>query len=184
MKEQRLLWAAVATTGLDPAEHPILEIYMRVTDMEARETFGVYYGILGNLGGIEGRCDKAVLEMHARSGLWLDMCKSALTPRQLGLEIEDALKELKGCEVYVAGYAPAFARAFIHEQTNHASEDYLHFQSVDVTSIEKFLNIAQGGEIYKRPYSARVKAKVDAAVEQYQFYLRMMSMLTTNYVDF
>lgn len=178
--EQRLLWAAVATTGLDPAEHTILEVYLRVTDMEAKDTMGVYYGVLKNVPLIEERCDVAVREMHTRSGLFKDMRNAELTPNALGNEIIACLSELGNAEVYVAGYAPAFARAFICEQTNHASDDYLHFQNIDVTSIEKFLRIGMGGEIYKRPYSARVKAKVDAAVSQYQFYLQMMGQLVAD----
>jgi oligoribonuclease (3'-5' exoribonuclease) len=167
----------VATTGLDPGKDALLEVYLRVTDMRAEETEGVYYGVLGHLVNIEDRCDANVQRWHTQSGLFDDMKKAKLAPFEMGNEIMACLRELKGCEVYVAGYAPAFCRQFIRERTNHDSDDFLHFQNIDVTSLEKFFAVAQHGEIYKRPYSARVKAKVDAAVEQYRFYLKMMGTL-------
>jgi oligoribonuclease (3'-5' exoribonuclease) len=175
-KPELLLWAHVATTGLDPDEDQILEVYMRLTDMHAEKTLGVYYECV-QCRGPWMLTDEKVVRIHTHSGLLADCEKSRVSEYHISREVRGCLRDYPNHTIYLAGYAPAFTRQFL-DKLSPPPVASLHFQNMDVTSIEKFLHASQGAEIYRRPEAVRVKAKVDAAVDQYRYYLDMMEALS------
>ena len=186
MKRQHLLWSAIDTTGLDPAQDAILEMYLRVTDMQGHERLSVFpsereqcyhSGLPANLPPLARlRLNQPeILRRHTRSGLMDDWQNPHKQFIDLDAEVDDCLAQLDG-EVWLAGYAPRFTYEFMRQHTPRAHAR-LHFQQMDLTSCEHFMNAGFDMSMYDRPFASRVRARVDAAVEQYRFYMALMGQL-------
>ena len=135
-KYDRLVWIDLEMTGLDPERHVIVEVAAVITD-----------GNLNILGkGIDlvvhateeelSQMDSFVTEMHANSGLDMEIRQSTTTIR----EAEDAVLALinEHCEhpAPLAGNSIATDRTFIRAYMPRLDEA-LHYRMIDVSTIKE-----------------------------------------------
>jgi oligoribonuclease len=133
-----LAWIDLEMTGLDPARHTIVEIAALITDDDL--------AIVGEGPDLVvhpspeqlAEMDDVVRTMHTRSGLLSDMEASTLTLADAGAETLAFLQKHihQPGTVPLAGNSIGTDRRFLAAQLPDI-EDYLHYRSVDVSTIKE-----------------------------------------------
>src|SRR6185295_11014390 len=133
----RLVWLDLEMTGLDVARHVIVELAVLVTDASLEPVDGGIDVVVHQPPGALAQMDDFVREMHTRSGLLAAIEASDVSLEQAGAQ---AIEYLRG---HVApGVAPLCGnsigvdRRFLHSQLA-ALDEYLHYRSVDVSSLKE-----------------------------------------------
>jgi oligoribonuclease len=133
-----LAWIDLEMTGLDPSRHTIVEIAALITDDDLAIVGEgpdlVVHPSLEQLAGM----DEVVRAMHTRSGLLADMEASTLTLADAGAETLAFLRNHihQPGTVPLAGNSIGTDRRFLAAQLPDI-EDYLHYRSVDVSTIKE-----------------------------------------------
>ncbi|HVA10083.1 MAG TPA: oligoribonuclease [Acidimicrobiales bacterium] len=133
-----LAWIDLEMTGLDPARHTIVEIAVLVTDDDLNITAEgpelVVHATPQQLAGM----DDFVTAMHTRSGLLPDVIASKLTLPEAGAKTMEFLRQHipEAHTVPLAGNSIGTDRRFLAAQLPEV-EDYLHYRSVDVSTIKE-----------------------------------------------
>ena len=133
-----LAWIDLEMTGLDPARHTIVEIACLVTDddlqLVAEGPDLVVHASPEQVAGM----DDFVRAMHTRSGLLADMEASTLSLADAGAQTLAFLKAHipEARKVPLAGNSIGTDRRFLAAQLPEI-EDYLHYRSVDVSTIKE-----------------------------------------------
>jgi len=133
-----LAWIDLEMTGLDPARHTIVEIACLVTDDDLRLVAeGPDLVVHASPEQVAGM-DDFVRAMHTRSGLLADMEASTLTLADAGAQTLAFLKAHipESRKVPLAGNSIGTDRRFLAAQLPEI-EDYLHYRSVDVSTIKE-----------------------------------------------
>lgn len=138
MVNDLLAWMDLEMTGLDPAQHVIVEIATLLTDNDLKVVAEgpelVIHATADQLAGM----DKVVVDMHTKSGL-LDQIKAAET------SLEDAtaqtlafLKEhiADPGSVPLCGNSIGMDRRFLAVHMPEV-EQFLHYRSIDVTTLKE-----------------------------------------------
>ncbi|HEY1651960.1 MAG TPA: oligoribonuclease [Acidimicrobiales bacterium] len=133
-----LAWIDLEMTGLDPARHTIVEIGSLITDDDltivAEGPDLVVHASPEEL----AEMDEVVRNMHTRSGLLTAIEASTLTLPEAGAQTLDFLKQHihRPRTVPLAGNSIGTDRRFLATQLPEI-EDYLHYRSVDVSTIKE-----------------------------------------------
>jgi oligoribonuclease len=133
-----LAWIDLEMTGLDPARHTIVEIGCLVTDDDLAIVAEAPDLVVHATAAQLGEMDEFVTAMHTRSGLLPEISASTLTLEQAGVLTLDFLKLHlpEAPKVPLAGNSIGTDRRFLALQLP-AVEDYLHYRSVDVSTIKE-----------------------------------------------
>jgi oligoribonuclease len=133
-----LAWIDLEMTGLDPSRHTILEIAVLVTDDDLAIVDEGPDLIVQATEAQLGEMDDTVRAMHTRSGLLAEVEASTLTLGQAGAEALLFLKKhiSEPATVPLAGNSIGTDRRFLATQLP-AVEDFLHYRSVDVSTIKE-----------------------------------------------
>jgi oligoribonuclease len=133
-----LAWIDLEMTGLDPTRHTIVEVACLITDDDLTIVEEgpdlVVHASPEELAGM----DDVVRNMHTRSGLLADIEASTLTVAEAGDQTLTFLKEHIGQPrtVPLAGNSIGTDRRFLAAFMPEV-EDYLHYRSVDVSTIKE-----------------------------------------------
>lgn len=124
-------------TGLEPAKHVIVEIATLITDDElnivAEGPELVIHATDDQLAGME----PVVVDMHTKSGLLEQIKSSTITLEDAGAQTLAFLKEhLKEGAVPLCGNSIGMDRRFLDAYLPEI-ENYLHYRSVDVSTIKE-----------------------------------------------
>jgi oligoribonuclease len=133
-----LAWIDLEMTGLDPERHVIVEIATLITDDDLNLIAeGPDLVIHATEDQLE-RMDSIVVEMHTRSGLLEEIKTSTVTLEAAGEQTLSFLKEHipKGNTVPLCGNSIGTDRRFLAKWLPEI-EGFLHYRSVDVTSIKE-----------------------------------------------
>jgi oligoribonuclease len=133
-----LAWIDLEMTGLDPTRHTIVEIATLVTDDDlALIEEGPDLVVHASPEEI-AQMDDVVRNMHTRSGLLADMEASTLTLAEAGDQTLTFLKKHihQARTVPLAGNSIGTDRRFLATFLP-GIEDYLHYRSVDVSTIKE-----------------------------------------------
>lgn len=133
-----LAWIDLEMTGLDPARHTIVEIACLVTDDDlALVEEGPDLVVHATPEDVAGM-DDFVRTMHTRSGLLAEMESSTLSLADAGAQtlafLKQHIKEPR--TVPLAGNSIGTDRRFLATQLPEI-EDYLHYRSVDVSTVKE-----------------------------------------------
>ena len=169
-----LAWMDLEMTGLDPAQHVIVEFATLITDDDlnilAEGPDVVVHATEAELALME----QVVLDMHTKSGL-LDSIRSSEVSLAEG--IEQTLAFLKehiptARTVPLCGNSIGMDRRFL---AVHATEieEYLHYRSVDVSTIKELArrwnpNALDGGP--KKDTSHRAMDDIKESLKELQHY--------------
>jgi len=133
-----LAWIDLEMTGLDPEQHIIVEIATLITD-DALNLIaeGPNLVISATEEELE-KMDTVVVEMHTKSGLLNEIKASEITLEEAGTQTLSFLKEHipKGGTVPLCGNSIGTDRRFLAKWLPEI-ENFLHYRSVDVTSIKE-----------------------------------------------
>jgi oligoribonuclease len=133
-----LAWIDLEMTGLDPARHTIVEIATLVTDDDLTIIEEGPDLVVHASPEDLGQMDDVVRNMHTQSGLLVDIEASSLTLAEAGDQTLAFLKKHIGQPrtVPLAGNSIGTDRRFLATFLP-AIEDYLHYRSVDVSTIKE-----------------------------------------------
>jgi oligoribonuclease len=144
-----LAWIDLEMTGLDPARHTIVEIACLITDDDLTVLEEGPDLVVHASPEQVADMDDYVRTMHTRSGLVADMEASSLTLAEAGTETLAFLQKRihEAHTVPLAGNSIGTDRRFLAAQLPEI-EDYLHYRSVDVSTIKE-LSRRWLPEVYK-----------------------------------
>ena len=133
-----LAWIDLEMTGLDPTRHKIVEIASLITDDDLTIIEeGPDLVVHASSEELDGM-DDVVRNMHTRSGLVGEIEASTLTVAEAGEQTLTFLKKhiLQPRTVPLAGNSIGTDRRFLAVMMPEV-EDYLHYRSVDVSTIKE-----------------------------------------------
>jgi oligoribonuclease len=169
-----LVWLDLEMTGLDVERHVIVEIAAIVTDSDLKPLDdGIDIVIHQDAAALE-RMDDFVRKMHTKSGLLPEIAAS-----EVSLEVAQA-RTLE----YVRGYVPTPGtaplcgnsigtdRRFL-DRYMHELDTYLHYRSIDVSSLKELCRRWYPETYSKRPGKAEQHRALDdvrESIAELQFY--------------
>lgn len=174
-------------TGLDPARHVIVEIATIITDDQlnivAEGPDLVVHATEDQLAGME----QVVIDMHTRSGLLDQIRASTTTLQQAGQAtlqfIQQHVPDAR--TVPLCGNSIGMDRRFLDAYLPEI-EQYLHYRSIDVSSIKELAKRWYPKLSSARPHkvgSHRALDDIRASVEELQYYRANLFMNDSTSVD-
>ncbi|MGH9096067.1 MAG: oligoribonuclease [Acidimicrobiales bacterium] len=135
-----LVWMDLEMTGLDLERHVIVEIATLVTDDQLQLVAEGPDLVIATPAEALGRMDAFVREMHTKSGLLAEMAASTITLEEAGATTLDFIRTHvpKPRIVPLAGNSIGTDRRFLAAFLPEI-ENYLHYRSVDVSTIKELV---------------------------------------------
>lgn len=183
--EDRLVWIDLETTGLNPQEELIVEVGFLITDLNLTQLRGFNQLIwseehdnrLAELRTSRDKDDQFVVDMHDKSGLWMD---AAAKGNPIEDVIDHAVAWLRGVGVStedpMCGSSVHFDRSFLEE---HMVEvfDLFSYRNIDVSSVKELCKrynpqiYSQLDSAYPNPLKRhRVIPDIQDTVAEFQYY--------------
>lgn len=133
-----LVWMDLEMTGLDPQRHVIVEVATLVTDNDLNVIAEGPDLVLSASAAQLSEMDDYVTSMHRRSGLLGEIALSSITLEQAGAETLAFIKQHspEARSVPLCGNSIGTDRRFLARYLPEI-EEYLHYRSVDVSSIKE-----------------------------------------------
>lgn len=135
-----LAWMDLEMTGLDPAQHVIVEIATLLTDDELNVVATGPELVIATAPDALANMDEVVREMHTKSGLLDQIAASSITHDQAAAATLEFLKaniEAPGT-VPLCGNSIGMDRRFLATHMPEI-ENFLHYRSIDVSSIKELV---------------------------------------------
>jgi len=132
-----LAWMDLEMTGLDPARHVIVEIATLVTDDDLNIVAEGPDLVVHATDEQLALMDEVVLSMHSRSGLLEAVKASTITLEEAGARTLEFLKaQVPARQVPLCGNSIGTDRRFLAVFLPEV-EAYLHYRSVDVSTVKE-----------------------------------------------
>jgi oligoribonuclease len=172
--DDQLVWLDLEMTGLDVERHTIVEIACIVTDSQLNLLDDGIDIVIHQDADVMSRMDAFVRKMHTKSGLLPEISTSTV---QLESAQTRTLEYLKG-HVPTAGTAPLCGnsigtdRRFL-DRYMHDLDTYLHYRSVDVSSLKELCRRWYPAIYSKRPDKSEQHRALDdikESIEELRFY--------------
>jgi len=169
-----LAWMDLEMTGLDPGRHVIVEIATLLTDddldLVAEGPDLVVHATPEQLAEMA----PVVVEMHTRSGLLPAIAASTVTLEQAGEATLAFLREhiAEPRSVPLCGNSIGTDRRFLAAYLPEI-EEYLHYRSVDVSTVKELLkrwNPALRGKAPRKAEGHRALDDIRESVEELRYY--------------
>jgi oligoribonuclease len=175
--DERLVWIDLEMTGLDVDQHVIVEIACIVTDSEL-ETLddGIDVVIRPEPGALE-RMDAFVRNMHTKSGLLPEIEASSVDLAAAGTQALDYVRShVPERTAPVCGNSIGVDRRFLDHYLPELDQ-YLHYRSVDVSSIKELCRRWYPAIYKKRPSKNETHRALDdirESIEELRYYRQAM----------
>lgn len=184
-----LAWMDLEMTGLDPAKHVIVEIATLITDDDlnivAEGPDLVVHATEEELAGM----DQIVVDMHTSSGLLEQIRSSTLSLEEAGAQTLAFLQEhLEESSVPLCGNSIGMDRRFLAQYLPEI-EDFLHYRSVDVSTIKELSRRWYPNQLSRAPQKAVAHRALDDITESinelrhYREHVFVASPKSTNKAD-
>ncbi len=135
-----LVWMDLEMTGLDPSRHVIVEIATLVTDDELNIVAEGPDLVVHQDDAALAEMDPVVVEMHTRSGLLEQIRNSTMSLADAGKQtlgfIQSHVTEAR--RVPLCGNSIGMDRRFLAAYLPEI-EEYLHYRSVDVSTVKELV---------------------------------------------
>lgn len=169
MSEEIIAWIDVETTGLDAQHDLLLEVAVIITDMSLNILHeGVWQAWYPQqvLDAYRSMSTHVVQTMHKKSGLWISS-PSAYDIREIDKDIQNQLAAYKDHKIWFGGNSITLDRAFVSAYLP-LTNSRLHYQSIDMTSVQKFLTMTIGVPEVEKQNSHEAYEDVHESVRQAQ----------------
>jgi oligoribonuclease len=172
--EDRLVWLDLEMTGLDVERHRIVEIAVAVTDAQLESLDDGLDLVVHQPPDVMAEMDDFVRAMHTKSGLLTEIDQSTLTLEAAGLRTIEYLSQY----VREPGTAPMCGnsigvdRRFLNRYLP-ALDNYLHYRSIDVSSLKELCRRWYPAVYRKRPGKAeahRALADIRESINELRYY--------------
>jgi oligoribonuclease len=176
--DDRLVWIDLEMTGLDVERHRIVEVALLVTDAELEGLDGGIDLVVHQPPDALAQMEEVVRTMHTKSGLLGEIETSTISLDAAGAK---AL-EYVASHVPEPGTAPACGnsigvdRRFLHRYLPEL-DGYLHYRSIDVSSLKELCRRWYPDVYAKRPGKAethRALADIRESVAELRYYREHM----------
>jgi len=150
-----LAWMDLEMTGLDPARHVIVEIATLITDDELNIVAEGPELVVHQPPEALAEMDDFVRDMHTKSGLLTQIEESTVSLEDAVAQTMAFLKEhiAEARTVPLCGNSIGTDRRFLATQTPEI-EEFLHYRSVDVSTIKELARRWYPGVLNKAPKKA------------------------------
>ncbi len=161
-------------TGLDPAQHVIVEIATLVTDDDLRVVAEGPDLVVHQPEEQLARMEQVVVDMHTKSGLLDAIRASTISLEQAGAETLAFIKQWvpEARKVPLCGNSIGMDRRFLDAHLPDI-EHWLHYRSIDVSSVKELVRRWYPGLHASRPYKAgshRALDDIRESVAELAFY--------------
>jgi oligoribonuclease len=169
-----LVWIDLEMTGLDPSRHVIVEIASLVTDDELTIVAEGPDLVIHQPSAALAEMDDIVREMHTRSGLLKAIEESTTSIDDAGARTLEFIKQhiAEPRSVPLCGNSIGTDRRFLAAQLP-AIEDFLHYRSVDVSTLKELVRRWYPGVLDAAPKKAgshRALDDIRESIEELRFY--------------
>lgn len=173
-----LAWMDLEMTGLDPDRHVIVEIATLITDDDLELVAEGPDLVIHQPPEALALMDDYVREMHTRSGLLEQIEASTVTPEQAAAETLAFLKEHipEPGTVPLCGNSIGTDRRFLARWFPEI-ENYLHYRSVDVSTIKELARRWYPDLLAGAPKKARGHRALDdirESLEELRYYRKVL----------
>jgi oligoribonuclease len=171
-----LVWLDLEMTGLDPARHVIVEIATIVTDDELEIVAEGPDLVVHQPAEALRAMEKVVRDMHKRSGLLPAIEASTLTLEEAGAQTLAFIKEHvpEARTVPLCGNSIGTDRRFLAAHLPEI-EDWLHYRSVDVSTIKELVRRWYPTALEEMPEKAgnhRALDDIRESIEELRYFRR------------
>jgi oligoribonuclease len=160
----RILWVDIEGTGLDPLSDVILEIGLRITDVEGNTLDKVTSLVWNPAWKFKLDCNPVVRDMHNKSGLTEELEDLGGRPIRVSYSPEVVAKRLAAWvtdriqpnEGYwpMAGNSVHYDRSFLSIHMPHLLEMW-HYRNLDVSSLREVCRLVNPALFAKLPTPAK-----------------------------
>jgi oligoribonuclease len=169
-----LVWMDLEMTGLDPTRDVIVEIATLITDDDLRIIAEGPDLVIHQPDEVLAIMDPYVVDMHTRSGLLNEIKESTLTLEEAGRLTLEFIKSHVPSErsVPLCGNSIGMDRRFLAAYLPEI-ENWLHYRSVDVSSVKELVKRWYPAAISKRPHKTgnhRALGDIRESVSELQYY--------------
>lgn len=174
--DDRLVWIDLEMTGLDVERHRIVEIAVLVTDAQLELLDDGLDLVVHQPSAVLAEMDDFVRKMHTKSGLLAEIERSTLTLDEAGKQAIEYVSRF----VPESGIAPMCGnsigvdRRFL-DRSLPDLDRYLHYRSIDVSSIKELCRRWYPAAYQKRPSKAEAHRALDdirESVAELRYYRR------------
>jgi oligoribonuclease len=169
-----LVWMDLEMTGLDPARHVIVEIATLVTDDDLQIVGEGPDLVVHQPPEVFAEMDDFVRNMHTSSGLLPQIAASTMTLEEAGAQTLAFIKEHvpEARTVPLCGNSIGTDRRFLAKYLPEI-EEYLHYRSVDVSTIKELARRWYPGALSALPRKATAHRALDdirESIDELRFY--------------
>lgn len=169
-----LVWMDLEMTGLDPATEVIVEIATLVTDDELNVVAEGPDLVINQPESVLLAMDPFVVEMHTKSGLLAAVRASTVTLAQAGTATLEFIKQhvTEPRTIPLCGNSIGTDRRFLAKYLPEI-ENYLHYRSVDVSTIKELVKRWHPGIEISRPTKSGAHRALDdvrESIRELKFY--------------
>jgi oligoribonuclease len=175
--DEKLVWIDLEMTGLDVEQHVIVEIACIVTDSELETVDqGIDIVVHPEAGALD-RMDDFVRNMHTKSGLLAEMEASTIDLATAGQAALDYVRaHVPERTAPVCGNSIGVDRRFLDHYLPELDQ-YLHYRSVDVSSIKELCRRWYPAIYKQRPAKHETHRALDdilESIEELRYYRKAM----------
>jgi oligoribonuclease len=161
-----LVWMDLEMTGLDPARHVIVEIATLVTDDQLNIIAEGPDLVVHQDDAALAEMDEVVVEMHTKSGLLDAIRSSTISLADAGAQTLEFIKQhvTEARRVPLCGNSIGMDRRFLAAYLPEI-EEYLHYRSVDVSTVKELVKRWYPALNSGRPRKAGSHRAMDDVIE-------------------
>jgi oligoribonuclease len=173
-----LVWLDLEMTGLDVERHRIVEIAVAVTDAQLELLDDGIDLVVHQPADALAQMDDFVRTMHTKSGLLPEIERSSLSLEAAGVQVLEYLARYvpEARTAPMCGNSIGVDRRFLHRWLP-ALDEYLHYRSIDVSSLKELCRRWYPAAYRKRPGKAeahRALADVRESIAELRYYREAM----------
>jgi oligoribonuclease len=170
----RLVWLDLEMTGLDVERHRIVEVAVLVTDSQLEALDDGIDLVVHQPPEAMAAMDDFVRKMHTKSGLLPEIERSTISLEAAGVQALEYVAQHvpEPRTAPLCGNSIGVDRRFLHRYL-HTLDEYLHYRSIDVSSLKELCRRWYPEVYAKRPGKAeqhRALADVRESIAELKFY--------------
>jgi oligoribonuclease len=179
-----LVWMDLEMTGLEPSKHVIVEIATLVTDDELNVVAEGPDLVIHQPEEALALMEPIVVEMHTKSGLLDAIRTSTVSLADAGAQTLEFIKQYvpEARKVPLCGNSIGMDRRFLDAYLPDI-ENWLHYRSIDVSSVKELVRRWYPGLTNGRPYKVGTHRALDdirESVSELRFYRERVFLPSTS----